>query len=147
MLEAPVSTSNNHHGFQYGDAVSIKKHLFQSCTVEKLFRHYKQGRSMGIYWSWADGYVAGHSGTEQYLTVVKGYNMARNLRSKLPSSDTLLIQDINIDATKRFLEEANATSAGASVQIANDVREASENSVSILSRQPCPIRTNHLYPT
>jgi hypothetical protein len=86
---------------------------------------------MGIYWSWANGYVAWHSGPEQYLTVTKGYNMARNLQSKLPSSDTLLIQDINVDATKRFMEEAKATSAGATIRIANDVREASEDSVSI----------------
>jgi len=86
---------------------------------------------MGIYWSWSNGYVVWHSGIEQFLTVTKGYNMARNLQSKLPSSDTLLIQDINVDATKRFMEEAEATSAGANVRIARDVREASENSVSI----------------
>jgi hypothetical protein len=58
--------------------------------------------------------------------------MARNLQSKLPSSDTLVIQDINVDATKRFMEEAKATSSGATVWVATDVREVSENSVSFL---------------
>jgi hypothetical protein len=147
MRQGPVSTSNHDHGFQYDDAVSIKEQHVQSCTVEKLFGDFKQARSMGIYWSWANGYVAWHSRPEQYLTVTKGYNMARNLQSKLPSSDTLLIQDINVDATKRFMEEAKATSTGAIVRIANDARDASENSVSILSRRPCPNRTHHLYPT
>jgi hypothetical protein len=59
-----------------------------------------------------------------------GYNMARNLQSKLPASDVLLIQDINADATKRFMQEAKAQSGGATVKIAGNVREASENSVS-----------------
>jgi hypothetical protein len=71
--------------------------------------------------------------------------MARNLQSKLPSSDTLLIQDINVDVTKRFMEEAKATSAGATVQIASDVREASENSVSSYPHYACPHRIDHLY--
>jgi hypothetical protein len=57
--------------------------------------------------------------------------MARNLQSKLPSSDTLLIQDINADATKRFMEEVKATSVGATVEVASNVREVSESSVSI----------------
>jgi len=73
--------------------------------------------------------------------------MARNLQSKLPSSDTLLIQDINVDATKRFMEEADTASGGATVRIANDVREASENSVRILLHYIYPNHTDHLYPT
>lgn len=87
---------------------------------------------MGIYWPWANGYVTRCRGLDQYLTVTKGYNMARNLQSKLPSSDILLIQDINTDATKRFMEEAKATSTGATVKVADNIREASENSVSNL---------------
>jgi hypothetical protein len=57
--------------------------------------------------------------------------MAKNLQLKLPSSDTLLIQDINTDATKRFIEEVKSRSGGATVKVAGDVREASENSVSL----------------
>jgi hypothetical protein len=61
--------------------------------------------------------------------------MARNLQSKLPSSDTLLVQDINADATKRFMDEVKAKSAGATVKAASNVREASEASVSIYDLQ------------
>jgi hypothetical protein len=63
--------------------------------------------------------------------------MARNLQSKLPASDTLLIQDINTDATKRFVEETEAQSRGAAVKVANSVREASEHSVSRLINFLC----------
>lgn len=59
--------------------------------------------------------------------------MAKNLQSKLPSTDTLLIQDINLEATSRFVEEIQLASTGASVRVASSVREAAENSVSILS--------------
>jgi hypothetical protein len=71
--------------------------------------------------------------------------MARNLQSKLPSSDTLLIQDINVDATKRFMEEAEATSTGATVRIASNVREASEKSVGIQPHSPGPHLTHYHY--
>jgi hypothetical protein len=63
------------------------------------------------------------------LIVLTGFNMAKNLQSKLPSSDTLLIQDINVEAAQRFLEETRLQATGAEVKIALDVREASENSV------------------
>lgn len=53
--------------------------------------------------------------------------MARNLQKNLPSTDTLLIQDINVDAMNKFVSEAQA---GASIKIAASVREAAENSVS-----------------
>ena len=55
--------------------------------------------------------------------------MARNLQSKLPSSDTLIIQDINTDATNRFVEEVRDQFGGAAVKIAGTVREVAENAV------------------
>ena len=70
-------------------------------------------------------------------TYTTGYNMARNLQSKLPSSDILLIQDINTDATKRFVEEAKSQPGGAAVKVASNVREASENSVGPLLNFLC----------
>ncbi len=82
------------------------------------------------------------------LTVEIGYNMALNLQSKLPSTDTLLIQDINTEATKRFLAEVEAAQpGGAAVRIANSVREATDESVctanmfSILCKSVCSIFT------
>lgn len=63
------------------------------------------------------------------LTLCSGYNMARNLQSKLPSSDTLIIQDINTDATNRFVEEVRDQFGGAAVKVAGTVREVAENAV------------------
>jgi len=64
--------------------------------------------------------------------------MAKNLQSKLPSTDTLVIQDINTIATERFVEEAQAQSSGASVKIASSVREAAENSETVITVLPEP---------
>jgi hypothetical protein len=54
--------------------------------------------------------------------------MARNLQLKLPASDSLRIYDINVQTLERFVSETKASS-GASVQIADTVRDAAENSV------------------
>ncbi len=56
--------------------------------------------------------------------------MARNLQSKLPSSDTLRVFDINAQSTQKFAEETKALGTGAAVTIATSVREAAEDSVS-----------------
>jgi len=55
--------------------------------------------------------------------------MAKNLRSSLPPTDTLLIYDVNTEATKRFAEEEQLISNGATIKVASGVREAAENSV------------------
>lgn len=62
--------------------------------------------------------------------------MAKNLRAKIPASDTLIIRDINEDAMKRFVAEsqeaARSTGAGAGeslVEIAENAREVAEKSV------------------
>lgn len=65
------------------------------------------------------------------LTVTTGYNMAKNLQSNLPSTDILLVQDINTEATKRFLEDVKSASRGAMVKVAASVREVSEDSVGL----------------
>jgi len=57
--------------------------------------------------------------------------MAKNLQSKLSSSDTLCVYDINTASAERFVTEAKALSGGASVKVATNVREAAENSVRI----------------
>lgn len=49
--------------------------------------------------------------------------MAKNLRSKLPSSDKLIICDKNEDATSRFAKEMQG------VEVAENVRELAEQSV------------------
>jgi len=52
--------------------------------------------------------------------------MAKNLRSKLPSDDTLIVHDINEAATKKLAEEAPG---GQGVTIAGSVREVAEKAV------------------
>jgi len=51
--------------------------------------------------------------------------MARNLRAKLPADDVLFVQDVNKQATSKFLEE-NPTG----VRVADSAREVAEKSVS-----------------
>lgn len=63
--------------------------------------------------------------------------MAKNLRAKIPATDTLVVRDVNEDANKRFVGEAieTARSTGAAegtykVEIAGSPREVAEKSVS-----------------
>lgn len=63
--------------------------------------------------------------------------MAKNLRAKIPASDTLIVRDVNETAAQRFVTEAQETarSSGASadeyrVEIATTAREIAEKSVS-----------------
>jgi 3-hydroxyisobutyrate dehydrogenase len=64
--------------------------------------------------------------------------MAMNLREKMPASHTLVIQDTNVDAMKRFVEEVReltkskgAASNSIKLEVANNAREVAEKSVSI----------------
>lgn len=64
--------------------------------------------------------------------------MAKNLRAKIPATDTLIVRDVNEKAAQRFVEEATeaARSTGTTaeenrVQIAENARELAEKSVSI----------------
>lgn len=56
--------------------------------------------------------------------------MAKNLQKKLPSTDVLLIQDINAEATKRFADEVAKAGGGAQVKIAASPAKAADGSVS-----------------
>jgi 3-hydroxyisobutyrate dehydrogenase len=68
--------------------------------------------------------------------MLAGYNMAKNLRAKIPASDTLIVRDVNEEAAKRFVAEAQEAArnngAGANegrVEIAENAREVAERSV------------------
>lgn len=65
--------------------------------------------------------------------------MAKNLRAKIPASDTLIVRDVNEEAAKRFVAEAQEAArnngAGADegrVEIAENAREVAEKSVSMI---------------
>ena len=64
--------------------------------------------------------------------------MAKNLRAKIPASDTLIVRDINEDVMSQFVAEAQeaarTSGAGAGegqVEIAESAREVAEKSVSV----------------
>lgn len=59
--------------------------------------------------------------------------MAKTLQSKLPSSDTIRVFDINADSVKKFVEETSSAGTGAAVKAASNVLEASEDSVCLNS--------------
>lgn len=63
--------------------------------------------------------------------------MAKNLRAKIPATDTLVVRDVNEDATKRFVEETHETARSTKaaegtykVEVAGCPREVAEKSVS-----------------
>ena len=61
--------------------------------------------------------------------------MAKNLRAKIPATDTLLIRDVNEEAAKRFVAEIQATAHSPTesrVEIAQNAREVAEKSVSFI---------------
>ncbi|EYE96357.1 6-phosphogluconate dehydrogenase C-terminal domain-like protein [Aspergillus ruber CBS 135680] len=81
-----------------------------------------------------------------------GYCMAKNLRAKIPATDTLVIRDVNEDAMKRFMEEARETanSAGAAedtykVEIAGCAREVAEKSTVTISSLPEPQHVKNVF--
>ncbi|KAK2745365.1 hypothetical protein FQN55_006271 [Onygenales sp. PD_40] len=64
-----------------------------------------------------------------------GYPMARNLRSKIPKSDTLVICDANAETTQRFLRE---DSGGLKVEVAANPHQVAEKSETIITSLPEP---------
>lgn len=74
-----------------------------------------------------------------------GYNMARNLQAKLPSSDTLRVFDINAESTQKFAEETKALGTGAGVTIAASVREAAEDSETTITVLPEPSHVKNVF--
>ncbi|KAL9078809.1 MAG: hypothetical protein Q9157_002292 [Trypethelium eluteriae] len=60
--------------------------------------------------------------------------MAKNLRAKIPKSDKLIIHDVNPAVTGQFAEEH----AGQTIQVAEAVREISEQAETIITVLPEP---------
>ncbi|TAQ86468.1 hypothetical protein B7494_g5207 [Chlorociboria aeruginascens] len=73
-----------------------------------------------------------------------GYNMAKNLKSKLPASDTLHVYDINLESIQRFAEETK-DSSGAAVKLAGSPREAAEDSETTITVLPEPSHVKNVF--
>ncbi|KAL2869225.1 NAD(P)-dependent oxidoreductase [Aspergillus lucknowensis] len=74
-----------------------------------------------------------------------GYNMAKNLHAKIPSTDTLLIRDVNEESAARFLREVRDTARSTgegngmpNVIVAQNARELAEKSNVIITSLPEP---------
>ncbi|KAI9799837.1 MAG: hypothetical protein M1825_004398 [Sarcosagium campestre] len=69
-----------------------------------------------------------------------GFPMAKNLRAKLPPTDTLFIHDLNTNATQTFAEEVGVAAPGTDtgVHIARNPREVAENADTVITVLPEP---------
>ncbi|KAF7591530.1 hypothetical protein BBP40_001468 [Aspergillus hancockii] len=81
-----------------------------------------------------------------------GYAMAKNLRSKIPATDTLIIRDVNESATKRFVEEnqeaVRKSGAGedtSKVVVAQNAREVAEQSTTLITSLPEPEHVKNVF--
>ncbi|KAF2226939.1 NAD binding domain of 6-phosphogluconate dehydrogenase-domain-containing protein [Elsinoe ampelina] len=68
-----------------------------------------------------------------------GYPMAGNLRAKLPSTDTLIVYDVNSDATSKFKSEHKG------VEVAPSVRDIAVQSETIITVLPEPSHVKNVY--
>lgn len=75
-----------------------------------------------------------------------GYQMARNLQSKLPPSDTVRIYDINRGAAEKLAQEMSAQQAGgASVHVADSAAGASREADTVVTCLPEPQHVKGTY--
>ncbi|KAK6539760.1 hypothetical protein TWF694_009955 [Orbilia ellipsospora] len=72
--------------------------------------------------------------------------MAKNLRSKIPATDSLMVFDINNSATSQFVEEtSSSTNTGASVTIAKNLQDVARVSDTVLTMLPQPAHVKAVY--
>ncbi|KAI1401185.1 putative 3-hydroxyisobutyrate dehydrogenase G6G8.5 [Hypoxylon fuscum] len=75
-----------------------------------------------------------------------GYQMAKNLQSKLPPSDSVRLFDINHGATNRLAAEMRSSqSGGAAVEVAHDVNDAAKEADIIITVLPEPSHVKGVY--
>lgn len=73
-------------------------------------------------------------GTPLTGLAMQGYQMAKNLQSKLSPSDSIHLFDINKDAMHRLAEDMRTSQAGgAAVELAENVAEAAKDAVGSFS--------------
>ncbi|PFH61932.1 hypothetical protein XA68_15805 [Ophiocordyceps unilateralis] len=72
-----------------------------------------------------------------------GFQMAKNLQSKLGSNDSIAVFDINADAMKQL--QVNATSGGASLVLASSAFDASKDADTVITVLPEPQHVQSVY--
>ncbi|OTA93729.1 hypothetical protein M434DRAFT_287805 [Hypoxylon sp. CO27-5] len=75
-----------------------------------------------------------------------GYQMAKNLQSKLPPGDSVRLFDINNDAVKRLAEEMRTSQAGgAAVEVARSANDAAKDADIVITVLPEPSHVKSVY--
>ncbi|RYO90853.1 hypothetical protein DL766_003513 [Monosporascus sp. MC13-8B] len=75
-----------------------------------------------------------------------GYQMAKNLQSKLPPSDSIQLFDINKDAMRRLSDEMQESQAGgATVRLAESVNKAAKEADTVITVLPEPQHVKGVY--
>ncbi|ORY65144.1 putative 3-hydroxyisobutyrate dehydrogenase G6G8.5 [Pseudomassariella vexata] len=75
-----------------------------------------------------------------------GYQMAKNLQSKLTPSDSIRIFDINKDAARRLAEDMRTSQAGgAAVELVQSNFEAAKDSDAVITCLPEPSHVNSVF--
>ncbi|KPM45373.1 hypothetical protein AK830_g1151 [Neonectria ditissima] len=74
-----------------------------------------------------------------------GYQMAKNLQSKLSSSDKVAIFDINAEAVKGLETEMKAATGGAAVEVAASAFDASKDADTVITVLPEPQHVQGVY--
>ncbi|KAI2636089.1 NAD binding domain of 6-phosphogluconate dehydrogenase-domain-containing protein [Xylaria nigripes] len=77
-----------------------------------------------------------------------GYQMAKNLQSKLSPSDSVRLFDINKDAMHRLAEDMRSSQVGgAVVQLADDAADAAKDADTVITVLPEPSHVKGVYST
>ncbi|OTA69096.1 3-hydroxyisobutyrate dehydrogenase [Hypoxylon sp. EC38] len=75
-----------------------------------------------------------------------GYQMAKNLQSKLPPGDSVRLFDINNDAVKRLVEEMRTSQAGgAAIEVARSANDAAKDVDIVITVLPEPSHVKSVY--
>jgi hypothetical protein len=68
------------------------------------------------------------------MCIYAGYPMARNLRARIPASDTLVVHDVNEEAMRKLVDEVKAAGGNAqAVEITDSPRALAEKAVRFAS--------------
>lgn len=75
-----------------------------------------------------------------------GYQMAKNLQSKLGEDDLVRVFDVNKDSLRRFAEDVRTSSAGgASIELVDSTAKAAEDSDTVITVLPEPSHVKRVY--
>ncbi|KAJ8120700.1 hypothetical protein O1611_g10298 [Lasiodiplodia mahajangana] len=127
-----------------GSAVEdVVRELKETAVGSVARRDEKDGQS------WPDGmFFAAPCRDLAPLTnvAVQGYQMAKNLQSKLSPSDSVRLFDINKDAMHRLAEDMRASQAGgAGVELADNVAETARDADTVITVLPEPTHVKSVY--